>query len=209
MAEENQKKQEEESPFGHIRHPGKRAFLETYATGVTIKAAFEAIDYRRSALGYWRAKDPEFVEAFEVAQQMSVMELVDTSIERAKRGLYRLKFDKNGEALLDPETGEVYKEYHPSDVLAIYLMKTILGGKFNDRVQHTGPDGGPIQHETRVEVAYETEWFPMPCANGEPADARGEAKTGIGTLSADQDAYLRSSMGKNGSGPNSSSPGTR
>lgn len=124
-----------------LREPKKRAFLIAYAEiGVIVRAA-RAIGVTRQHVMTWRRGDPKFAKAFDEAHIMSAeMVLVDALRERGISGVRRLKFNKDGEAILDPHTNEPYEERHFSDAAAIFLLKGEMPHRYGDKVkqEHSG-----------------------------------------------------------------------
>jgi hypothetical protein len=111
-----------------VRTPKNRAkFLDALREGSTVTIAAKAAGFTRNAAYDWRKDDPEFLRDWEDAIE-------------AGTGVEKPVFQK-GELV-----GHV-QEY--SDTLMIFLLKGRNPNKFKERVhaEHTGKDGGPIQHE--------------------------------------------------------------
>lgn len=125
-----------------ISHPKKRAFLAAYAgLGAITKAAKVAGINRRSHQNWMDTEGPEgeaYREAFDVAKSEACESL---ELEARRRALYGVP--KNVYYL--GKKIETIKEY--SDTLLIFLMKGAMPTKYreNQRIEHTGPEGGPIQ----------------------------------------------------------------
>jgi hypothetical protein len=69
--------------FDNITHPQKRAFLAAFATCPIVKRAAEAAGISREAHYDWKANDPEYAEAFELARKIGGDALEDEACERA------------------------------------------------------------------------------------------------------------------------------
>ena len=92
------------SPFAHVAHPAKRAFLEAFAeTGNKSKAAKLAGVHRRTPHTEQWTSDPVFADALEVARKMTVDLMADAAHTRAVDGVRVYKFDKDGTPLRHPE----------------------------------------------------------------------------------------------------------
>lgn len=63
--------------------------------------------------------------------RLAATNLEDEALRRAKDGLRRLKFGKDGLPLNDPETNKPYTEYEYSDTLLMFLLKGLLPEKYN------------------------------------------------------------------------------
>ncbi len=125
----------------------RTGFLKAYATCGNITAAARACDIHRNLHYNTWLKDPEYVEAFKDAGDEAIETLEAEARRRAHDGLVRYKFDKNGDPIRHPETGEPYYELQYSDTLLIFLLKALRPKVYREKVEHTGPDGGPITIE--------------------------------------------------------------
>ena len=97
----------------------KAAFLAAYKTCGNISEASRACEIDRSCHYDW-LRDPEYAEAFEFAKDEATDDLERVARERAKKG---------------------------SDLLLIFLLKSLRPKVYRERFEHTGPDGGPITIE--------------------------------------------------------------
>ena len=125
----------------------KDIFLEAYAKCGNVSRAATLSDIDRGQHYRWMLSDPKYAVAFEMAQEQAI-ELLEAEVRR--RGLEgdkKYKFDKAGKPIKHPRTGEPYYERQYSDTLLIFLLKSLKPGVYRDRVEHTGPDGGPITIE--------------------------------------------------------------
>ena len=102
-----------------------------------ITHAAKAADVTRRRHYTW-LEDPEYRAAFEVAHEEAIDGLELEARRRAIQGVRRLKFDKDGKPLRDPDTGKPYEERIYSDALMIFLLKAARPGVYRDRVEHTG-----------------------------------------------------------------------
>lgn len=128
--------------------PEKRArFLELLTEGRTVTASAEEVCVSRSRLYQLRREDADFSVAWDEAAQMGADVLEDEARRRAVEGTLRYKFDKHGDALVHPETGQPYIEREYSDTLLIFLLKAARPDKYRERakIEHVGANDGPIQ----------------------------------------------------------------
>lgn len=189
---------EESGFFSHIDTgvSKKRQFLEALAINGNVTKSCEIIGWTRVMPYWWRKRDPEFAQAFDMARAISNQMLVDEAMRRAREGVERIRFDKRGDPLKDPRTGDHYVEHQYSDTLLIFLLKTLMPEQFGDRLTHQGPGGGPIAVEGKVEVEHVDDWYPKPRAQDPTAEAGGKATTDSAESRQDQIAALRASLGK-------------
>lgn len=127
----------------HLAHfePKKRAFLAAYAETGSLRAASRASGVSRSSHRNWQANDPEYAQAAAETVALVSDNLEDEARRRAVDGTRKYKFDKNGEPIKHPETGEPYYEHAYSDTLLIFLLKGNNPEKFGDRVEQTHKGG--------------------------------------------------------------------
>lgn len=133
------------TPFSHIRHPKKRAFLAAYAElGVQTRAARAAHVHRTSVL-IWKNQDEEFAAALEVARDLAGDALEDAAIERGRYGIDRPIFHQG------KICGKV-REY--SDTLLIFALKGAKPEKYRERfsAEVTGKDGSPLFTQQNLEA---------------------------------------------------------
>jgi hypothetical protein len=94
-----------DSPFAHISHREKRAFLRAYAETGRKRASARMAGIHPDTIysPAWR-DDEGFQEALEVARKMAGDLLEEEMIRRGVEGVRRLRFHgKTGEPLRDPE----------------------------------------------------------------------------------------------------------
>ena len=116
------------------------AWLEKgYSLG---RAAEEAGITRHTLQVDWRKKDPAFDEQCRAAIERGTDLLEDEVRRRATEGVDRPVFQQG-------ECVGFTREYSDS------LMSMLIGGKRStyqrQRTEHSGPEGGPIQHKIEVE----------------------------------------------------------
>lgn len=73
--------------FEQIPHPLKRAFLAAYTELGRVKPAARAAGISREAHYDWKASDPDYAEAFDLAVKLAGDELEDEAMRRAKKGV--------------------------------------------------------------------------------------------------------------------------
>ena len=138
-----------ESDFRHITHLKKRTFLAAFAECGTVTHAAEIAGITRRMVQYWKKDDPEFAEAFRIAEEKAADRLEQEARRRAIEGVSEPVYHK-GEVV-----GTIQKY---SDTLLIFLLKGARPEKYRERVTQeiTGKGGGPIEASIRAEVAQLT-----------------------------------------------------
>lgn len=118
----------------------EKAFLKALAiTGNVTESANKAkID--PSTAHHARKRSKGFSQKWKSAMRKAADALEAEARRRAVDGLVRFKFDKKGEPIKHPKTGEPYFELEYSDTLLIFLMKGNNPAKFRERheVKHKG-----------------------------------------------------------------------
>ena len=112
-------------PPSQVRTPEKREALRAYVTIGTVTGAMQAVGMARRTWYDWQEHDPDFASAVHDAEQAAADRLEAIAIRRATQ------------------------QQAPSDLLLIFLLKGLRPEKYRERhqLEHTGPNGGPIQHE--------------------------------------------------------------
>ncbi len=132
----------------------QRAFLIAFRECGIVRMAADAAGVYRRKVYEWKKRDPDFAAAFDEALEDATDALEKAAHQRAVTGLVRKKFTKDGEAIIDPATGQQYVEHEFSDRLLEMLLKARRPQTYSrTTVEHTGPDGGAIQIETAVTAA--------------------------------------------------------
>lgn len=122
--------------FDGVRHPQQKAFLSAYVrNGGRVSTACKEVGIDRSLPYYWLKNNTEFAEAFEIAKELSILELESEAIRRGFEGV-----DKP--VTYHGEITDTYKEF--SDTLLIFTLKGLRPEKYRERFEHTGANGGPI-----------------------------------------------------------------
>jgi hypothetical protein len=103
--------------------PKKVAFLNAYARTCNVTAAADVAGIERRSHYNWLKADPEYVKAYEAAQEEAVQLLEDEAVRRAYVGV-----DK---PVTVAGRREVVKEY--SDTLLIFLLKGARPAKYRER----------------------------------------------------------------------------
>lgn len=118
-----------------------KLFLDMLAMGKSPAYACKSADLGYTTVQEWRREDPEFAAQWAEAVEQGVDLLEDEARRRAYEGCERPVFQGG------IEVGRV-TEY--SDTLMTVLLKGRRKKVFADRIENTGPEGGPIQHEMEV-----------------------------------------------------------
>lgn len=116
----------------------KPRFLAALAdTGVVREAAAAARIDVSTAYAH-RDKDEQFAADWQAALDQAADLLEKEAWRRAAEGLRRKKFTKDGDPVIDPETGEQYFEREYSDTLLIFLLKGMRPQKYRENRHITG-----------------------------------------------------------------------
>jgi hypothetical protein len=117
-----------------------------------------------------RDADPAFAAAVAEALEDGCDLLEAEARRRAVDGVPRKKFDRAGNPIIDPDTGQQYVEREYSDALLIVLLKAHRPERFRDtyRQEHAGPGGGAVPI-TFIEVVKTAP------ADDAPADRAGDS----------------------------------
>ena len=107
----------------------QKAFLSLFVAIGNIQVACKQLAICRSMVYRWKQTSP-FAEAFERANEFALENLEGEAYRRAALGLRRLKFHE-GQAIIDPDTGEPYEERVYSDLMLIVLLKA-RSAKYRD-----------------------------------------------------------------------------
>lgn len=122
----------------------KVAFLEAYATAGVITAAAQIVGIGPKCHYRWLKADKAYADAFTDKQAEADDALIKEARRRAVNGVQRPIIYK-GKVVIDPVTRKPYLETQYSDTMLIVLLK--MRGLFKDKFEHSGPNGGPINHE--------------------------------------------------------------
>jgi hypothetical protein len=125
------------------------AFLQAFAeTGLVIEAAKKA-KVARSTVYEERDRNQDFAKAWAAVEEWTTEEMEQEARRRAVLGVEEPVYHQG--KLIDH-----VRRY--SDTLLIFLLKARRPEVYreNHRVEHTGPDGGPIQ--TQELIPSDAEW---------------------------------------------------
>lgn len=129
-------------------------FLHHFRLTGNITTAAQATGVERKTIYNWQERDDKFAAAFREAEIEATERLEAEARRRAVDGVERLKFDR-GQPVVDPFTGEPYREHEYSDTLLIFLLKARAPEKYADRTRSevSGPGGQPIQIHTHADLS--------------------------------------------------------
>ena len=118
----------------------KAAFLAAFESTHLVSEAAKVAGIHRQRAYEWRKLDADFATAWSDAEERSTELLEREAFRRAAVGTLKPVF-QGGERV-----GEI-REY--SDTLLIFLLKARRPDTYreNQRIEHTGPEGGPIAAE--------------------------------------------------------------
>lgn len=150
----------------------------------TKAAACRAADVSRHVLERWLAEDPDFALEMHHAHEDCVDDAVQELRQRAVEGDSQLVYYR-GEPVpkRDPTTGDPILDdnfdvvYYTRDVKSDDLLKFFLAAKRNEfrtksELALSGPDGGPIRTDNRIELVLVD-----PAAEA-PRDVAGDRQAG-------------------------------
>jgi len=125
-----------------IAHAKKAAFIAAFQECGTVRGASRASDVSTRSHYRWLADDPEYATAIDEAGRFAAAHLVDVARERAIEGVRKYKFDRSGQPIIDPRTGEQYYDLTYSDTCLIFLLKGLMPERFGDRqtITHDAAD---------------------------------------------------------------------
>lgn len=178
---------DEKYPFlERIRHPKKRAFLKGIAEHFNIRKTARLTGIHVSSHYEWKAKDPDYLAASEVAAEIGSDHLEAEMTRRAMDGLRQYKFYKGDYIVVpcaadDPERsvvlgelpdgkivyGKPYYELEFSDTVGIFLLKGAKPEKYRDRYEVRESDDEIV--EAIIRTAQQAVRGPQ--AIGPPEDA--------------------------------------
>lgn len=129
-------------------------FLEHLAESGNVVMSAELLNLDRRGLYHLRSENPEFAAAWDEAREQAADHLEAEARRRAIEGLVQKKFDKDGDPIIDPETGEQYFERAYSDTLLIFLLKGARPDVYRERTstELSGPGGSPLPANAIVNV---------------------------------------------------------
>ena len=116
------------SPFKHLKNPGQRSFLIAYATVGMITRADAASGVSYGSHHKWMKEDPEYKEAFALAQEMAGDYAERVAYERAIKGVMKAVYYQ----------GEIvgYDVVY-SDGLLKFILKGAKPTKYRDNIDIT------------------------------------------------------------------------
>ncbi len=117
-------------------------FLDALRDGGVVRYAAQEAHVNRATVYALVQADPEFAKAFDDAREEAIQAMEREARRRALEGIDEPVYQ--GGKLV----GRVRKY---SDVLLMFLLKASRPAVYRDnvRIEASGPNGGPIQHEVR------------------------------------------------------------
>lgn len=152
MTDENAPNTNKRGPKPAMRDWRKR-FLERYRVhgNQTLAAAEVGISRRR--VQQLRRESEEFRAHYDEAAEEAADRLEAEAWRRAVEGVRRKRFNRSGQPIVDPDTGEQYTEQEHSDTLLIFLLKGLRPEKFRENLRVDGKLGlehsGTLRHSIR------------------------------------------------------------
>ena len=112
----------------------KAMFLRTLAATGNITGSARAAGVDRETAYEHKRNDEAFAAAWVSALESCIDDLEESGIHRAKDGMERMRFGKNG-AHIDPRTGKPYVEFEYSDTLWLAIMKAHRPQLYRERLE--------------------------------------------------------------------------
>lgn len=125
-------------------HKKREAFLDALSDTASVVSACKVSGLARRTAYDWRRDDEGFAAAWDAALDIGTDALEDEATRRAFEG-WDEPVHYQGIA-----TSSVRKY---SDTLLMFMLKARRPERFKDRAshEHSGPNGGPIQTETKLD----------------------------------------------------------
>lgn len=135
-----------EDDFRNVIDVRKRLFLQYIAkNGPRYGAASKAAGVSLMTTWVWRnrEREPVFMEAFEAAHKMGVDSLEAEFIRRGFHGVEKPVY----------QGGRLVGTLREYDTTAgIFMLKALAPERHRERYEHSGPGGGPMQHQVQAEA---------------------------------------------------------
>jgi hypothetical protein len=119
-----------------------KGFLAALAEKGVVAYACRAVGKGRTEVYRLRSADPDFADDWDAALEVAYDLMEEEGWRRAVRGVEKPVFGSGGTGVGTVRVGEV-QEY--SDTLLIFMLKGGRPGKYRERYEHTGKDGGAIE----------------------------------------------------------------
>lgn len=132
--------------------PKQQRFVEEYLVDLSAAAAARRAGYkvrRPDQQGYELLRKPEIVSAIQ-DQRTRLAERTARTVSDVLADIGRVKADAM-QQVIDPDTGATAMLDHKAALKALELEGKHLGA-FDERMRIMGPDGGPLQAVSRIEL---------------------------------------------------------
>lgn len=151
-----------------IANPRKRAFLHAYSIIGRVSFAAHEAGIRRELHYDWLKTDPQYVEAFKLAERMAGDALKDEAMRRAHKGVKEPVLYQGEQVKVERvnrETGEVTLEplyrVKYSDTLLMFLLEGLVPETFHERkeIAHKTPEpiAMTVEHTHALDLSKLTE----------------------------------------------------
>jgi hypothetical protein len=124
-------------------HPGQANKLCLLGATDAEMAAFFGIS--ESTLNLWKTKHPEFSEALKDGKQAADSDVARRLYERAMGYSHKAVKIFMPAGAAEPVYADYTEHYPPDATSMIFWLKNRQPGRWRDKVEHSGPDGGPIK----------------------------------------------------------------
>ncbi len=119
----------------------KLRFLIAFSATPVMRVATKIANVSANSVYAWRKNDEAFKEGFEIAREIGVIAAESEAWHRAVDGTVEDVYGNLGQNL---GTGVVGQKRVKSDGLMMFMLKAAAPEKYRERVEHSGPNGGPI-----------------------------------------------------------------
>lgn len=141
--------------------------------GATDKELAEFFEVSEDTINAWKKDHPEFSEALKSGKQLADAMVGERLFQRATGYSHPDVHISNYQGSITKT--EITKHYAPDTTACIFWLKNRRPDLWRDRVEHTGKDGGPMEHKVE-DVSNLDAARAIAFAMAEAADAVRKAK---------------------------------
>lgn len=132
------------------REDWRPRFLAAFEEHVTVRDACVAAGVGHSEAYDERQRNPAFAEAWAEVEERTTQRMEREAFRRAVEGwVEREEFE------IDKETGERIPTLTVTkfdSTLMIFLLKARRPETYRERIEHSGPGGGPVEHRVKLNL---------------------------------------------------------
>lgn len=119
-------------------------FLKSFSMTANMRAACMAAGVDRSTVYYWQEHDTDFSLRFNIAEQEANDVIRAELFRRAIQG-YEKPVVSMGKAVYDKDGKPLTERVYSDSLLSLLAKARMPEFKDKQRIEHSGPNGGPIQ----------------------------------------------------------------